>query len=178
MKKTLAVALLVFVLFSCSQDKEPQKQTSSPGSPGQPIQSGSQREEMLFRDALAKDPKNVRAWISLGNILMDSRRLGEAVEAYTKALELDPKNVDVRVDRGTCLKYSGKPDLAIADYKKALEINPNHVNAYVNMGVTLAEDMKDYKGAVQAYEKALSLNPNFPNADKFRQEIERLKKMG
>jgi len=35
-------------------------------------------------EALAKDPKNVDAWISLGNMMMDSSRFSEAIDAYER----------------------------------------------------------------------------------------------
>jgi cytochrome c-type biogenesis protein CcmH/NrfG len=175
MKKTVAVLLLAFVVFACKQKEEAKPQPSLPSGPIQSLPGKALEEEKLVRDVLAKDPKNLNAWIQLGNMMMDSARFNEAVDAYAKALDLDPKNVDVRVDMGTCLKNSGKPDLAIKEYKKVIEINPNHAYAHINMGVVLAEDKKDYKAAVSEIEKGLSLNPNVPNAQALRQEIQRLK---
>ena len=70
-----------------------------------PVQSMEQVK--LLKEAVAKDPKNVNAWISLGNMMMDTSRFSEAADAYEKALAIDPKNVDVRVDMGTCYRNSG-----------------------------------------------------------------------
>jgi cytochrome c-type biogenesis protein CcmH/NrfG len=174
MKKIVAVLLLAFVVFACKQKEEPKSQPPLPGGPIQSLPGKTLEEEKLLRDVLTKDPKNLNAWLQLGNIMMDSARFNEAVDAYAKALELDPKNVDVRVDMGTCLRNSGKQDLAIKEYKKAIEINPNHVYAHINMGIVLS-DKKEYKAAVSELEKGLSLNPNLPNAQAIRQEIQRLK---
>jgi len=174
MKKIVAILLLAFVVFACKQKEGAKPQASLPGGPIQALPGKALEEEKLVRDVLTKDPKNVKAWIQLGNTMMDTARFNEAVDAYAKALELDPKNVDVRVDMGTCLRNSGKPDLAIKEYKKAIEMNPNHVYAHVNLGVVLS-DKKDYKAAVSELEKGLSLNPNLPNAQAIRQEIERMK---
>jgi cytochrome c-type biogenesis protein CcmH/NrfG len=177
MNRIVAVLLLAFVMFACKQKEGSQSQPPLPGGPIQSLPGKTLEEERLLRDVLAKDPKNMNAWIQLGNIMMDTARFNEAADAYAKALELDPKNVDVRVDMGTCLRNAGKPDLAIKEFKKAIEINPNHVYAHINMGVVLANDKKDYKAAVSELEKGLSLNPNVPNAQAVRQEIERLKTM-
>ncbi|HXX53017.1 MAG TPA: tetratricopeptide repeat protein [Thermodesulfovibrionales bacterium] len=174
MKRIVAVLLLVFVAFACKQKEEPNPQSSLPDRPIESFPGKTLEEEKLLREVLAKDEKNTRAWIQLGNIMMDSARFNEAVDSYTKALELDPKDVDVRVDMGTCLRNSGKTDLAIKEYKKALEISPNHVYAHINMGVALS-DKKEYKAAIVELEKGLSLNPNIPNAQAIRQEIQRLK---
>lgn len=175
MKRIVAVVLLAFVVFACKQKEEPKPQPSLPSGPIQSLPGKALEEEKLLREVLIKDPKNLNAWIQLGNIMMDSTRFSEAVDAYAKALELDPKNVDVRVDMATCLRNSGKPDLAVKEYKKAIELNPNHAYAHINLGVVLSGDKKDYKAAVSELEKGLSINPNVPNAQAIRQEIERLK---
>jgi cytochrome c-type biogenesis protein CcmH/NrfG len=175
MKRIVAILLLFFVVFACKQKEEPKLQPPQPGGPTGSLSGRALEEEKLLRDVLAKDPKNVNALIQLGDMMMDSARFNEAVDAYAKALKLDPKNVDVRVDMGTCLKNAGKPDLAIKEYKKAIDINPNHLYAHMNMGVVLSEDKKDYKAAVKEFEKVLSLNPNVPNAQAIREKIQRLK---
>lgn len=154
-----------------SQPPSPQ---ALPGSPMMsPLQS--QAEENVLRDILKKDPKNLQALISLGNILMDTGRFQEATVTYGKALELDPKNVDVRVDMGTCYRNIGKPDIAVAEYRKGIQINPNHLNAHRNLGVVLAYDLKQYSEAAKAFETALKIAPNQPDAAQLRQEIEKFR---
>lgn len=170
MKIIAACILCLFAIAGCQQkeDKKPAYQI--------PQASGPSLEEVrMLQDIVKTDPKNINAWIKLGNFYMDTSRFGEAVQAYQKAVELDPKNVDVRVDLGTCLRYSGRSDLAVAEYRKAIETNPNHINAHKNLGVVLAYDLRDYPQAVKEFEKALSLAPNAPDAPKIREEIQKMK---
>jgi cytochrome c-type biogenesis protein CcmH/NrfG len=63
-----------------------------------------------YRDMLARDPKNVQAAISAGNLLYDAKRYAEAIPYYQQALALDPQNVNVSTDLGTALWYSGRAD--------------------------------------------------------------------
>ena len=176
MKKHLVIsALLIFAVIGCQQKEEPKPQYQFPTGPVGGGQSFDQTKAL--KEALAKDPKNVNAWIQLGNVMMDTSRFNEAVEAYQKALDLDPKNVDVRVDMGTCYRNSGKPDIAVKEYRKALELNPQHLHAHQNLGVVLAYDLKDYKGAVKEFETALAIAPNAPSAEGLKQEIQKLKAM-
>jgi len=186
MKKIAVVIFLsAFAAYGCQQkdDSKPQFQPpigqTGQGSQGSgPVGSGPIQgfdKVKMLQEAAAKDPKNINAWIELGNISMDSRRFPEAIEAYQKALALDPKNVDVRVDMGTCMREAGKPDLAVKEYRKALESNPNHVNANKNIGVVLEYDLKDNKQALKYFEKALSLAPNAPDAGAVKAEIDKLK---
>lgn len=178
--KKIIVAVIVSLMFAigCQQKEEPKQQFQPPigqmppGGIGGP---GGMDTAKLLQEAVQKDPKNLKAWTDLGNLMMDTHRYQEAIDAYAKALELDPKNVDVRVDMGTCYRNIGKPDAAIREYKKAIELNPNHLHAHINMGVVLEHDLKDYKQAIKSFEKALEIQPNAPNAPQLRAEVEKLR---
>jgi tetratricopeptide (TPR) repeat protein len=179
MKKILLMVMMTaFIAFGCQKKEEPQ-QFQPPlgqvpqgglGAPGQGVDTAK-----LLQEEVKKDPKNLNAWINLGNIMMDTHRYQEAIDAYTKALELDPRNVNVRVDMGTCYRNANKPDIAVREYKKALEIDPAHINAHKNMAVVLAYDLHDNKQAMKEFEKALELAPNAPDAGAVKAEIQKLK---
>ena len=173
MKKILIVsALLIFAFAGCKQ-KEEKPQYEFPVGPAATVQSMEQIK--LAQEAAAKDPKNADAWTNLGNLMMDSSRFSEAAEAYQKSLDIDPNNVNVRVDMGTCYRNMGKPDMAATEYRKALELDPKHLQALKNMGVVLAYDLRDTNEAVKMFEKALEIAPNAPDADRMKQEIQKLK---
>jgi tetratricopeptide (TPR) repeat protein len=122
-----------------------------------------------------QNPKDIAAWIELGNILMDTSRFQEAINAYQKALELNPKNVDVIVDMGTCYRGIGRSDRAVEEYRKAIAINPRHLYAHRNLGTVLLVDLGNKKQGIKELEKYLSLSPNTPDTDRVRQELARLK---
>ncbi len=164
------VFLLTLIVFACQQKEQPKFQSET--SSGQ-IQSKD--DVRILRDMVQKDPRNLKAWIELGNISMDTNRFNEAIDAYQNALALDPKNVDVRVDMGTCYRNTGKPDIAIQEFRKAIEINPNHATAHRNMGIVLANDIKDNTQAAKELEKYLQLSPNASDAETIRGEITRLR---
>lgn len=178
MKKIIFLVCLVLVAAACQQKEEPKPRYEFPSGPVQGGQGGpiqGQDDTKLLREVVSKDPKNLDAWIKLGNVLMDTNRYQEAVEAYGKALELDPRNVNVRVDMGTCYKNSGRPEIAVREYKKALELDPNHLNAHRNLAVVMADDMKDKAQAVREFEKYLQLAPNAADAPQIRQLVQQLK---
>ncbi len=171
MKRIAYFVVLILIIGGCQQQKE--EPQSKPQFPAGPILAPDTLR--LAQEAVKVDPKNVNAWIQLGNMLMDSSRFNEAVDAYQKALELDPKNVDVRVDMGTCYRNSGKADMALKEYRKAVELNPNHAFAHLNLAVVLGSDFKDKAQAIKEYEKYLQLVPNAQNAAQVRQQIQNLK---
>ncbi|MGD0885783.1 MAG: tetratricopeptide repeat protein [Thermodesulfovibrionales bacterium] len=170
MKKTVVLISLLILVVACQQKQEQSGQGQSPVG-----LNSSMADVSNLQEVVKKDPKNVGAWIELGNIFMDSQRFSEAVDAYQKALVLDPKNVDVRVDMGTCYRKIGKPDKAVEEYKEALKINPNHLNAHKNLGIVLAFDLKERAEAIKELEKYLELAPNAPDADKAKQLIQQIR---
>jgi len=135
----------------------------------------AENEIRFLQDAAKHDPKNVAIWINLGNLLYDSTRYSEAIDAYEKALELDPKNVDVRVDMGTCYRRVRRADRAAEEFRKAISINPLHPYAHRNLGVVLAFDLNDKKEAVKEFEEYIKLSPNTPDAQDIQNLVNQLK---
>lgn len=175
MKKIIPVLLLIMATAGCQQKEEPRAPYQFPTGPVQAGPLQTQDDVRILKEAVKNDPRNIDAWIKLGNIMMDTSRFNEAIEAYQKALDIDPKNVDVRVDMGTCYKNAGRPDTAVKEYRKALEINPKHLNGRKNLAVVLAYDLHDNKQAAKEFEKYLELAPNAPDAAQIKQELQKLK---
>jgi len=170
--KGLFIACLASLLFlaTCQKKEEPTVQT--------PFPAGSiyvQNEIKLLQDVVRQDPENLNAWIKLGNILMDTSRFHEAIDAYQKALELDKNNVDVMVDMGTCYRRIGRPDRAVEEYRKAIAINPRHLYAHRNLGVVFAFDLGNKEEAIKEFEEYLGLSPNAPDARQIKQTLASLK---
>jgi tetratricopeptide (TPR) repeat protein len=171
MKRFLASCLLALLfLANCQKKEEPKVQTPLTSGPVQ-----AQNEIELLQGIVKQDPKNLNAWIEIGNILMDSSRFQEAINVYQKALELDPKNVDVIVDMGTCYRGIGRSHMAAEEYRKALAINPRHLYAHRNLGTVLLVDLGNKKQGIKELEEYLSLSPDTPDADRIRQELAKLK---
>ena len=166
-------SVFLFLLVSCRQKEESRGQAPSPAE----VQ-GVQAQILQLQEMVRQNPKNLSAWIQLGDISMDSSRFYEAIDAYQKALALDEKNVNVRVDLGTCYRSVGRPDKAAEEYRKAIAINPDHINAHRNLGIVLAFDLHDRKGAIRELEEYLRLSPQAPDAAQTGRLIERLKSAG
>ncbi len=173
--RRLGTALVFLALLGALAGCQDRQQKTQGAAPFAPMPLITPDEIRHLQEAAKQAPKNVSAWIALGNALMDTGRFDEAAGAYQKALALDPKNVDVRVDMGTCYRNTGKPEKAIEEYRKALKINPDHLNAHRNSGVVLAFDLKKPAEAAREFEKYLELAPNAPDAGEIRQLVQQLK---
>jgi cytochrome c-type biogenesis protein CcmH/NrfG len=174
MKRMLIVCIaFFFLLASCQKKEESKMRTLSPAKAER-----VQNQILQLQEIVRQNPRNLSAWIQLGDISMDSSRFYEAIGAYQKALALDEKNVNVRVDLGTCYRSIGKPDKAVEEYRKAIAINPNHINAHRNLGIVPAFDLNDKKGAIKQLEEYLRLSPQAPDAVQIGQLIEKMKASG
>lgn len=174
MKKFVVAVLMLLMLMTigCNQQEQQQKQKPLNYSPAA---SPAQLHLDQMQQAVKMAPKNARAWINLGNTLMDMQRFGEAVDAYEKALALEPKNVPVLVDQGTCYRGIGKFDKAVEQYRKALKIDPSFPNGHRNLGVVLGFDLNRKAEAIQELNRYLELVPSGPNAESARTALQELK---
>lgn len=121
-----------------------------------------------YRDILARDPKNLQAAVSAGNMLYDARRYEEAIPFYQQAMAANGRDVNVSTDLGTALWYTGRADAALAQYAVSLTIEPAHAQTLFNMGIVRSDGKKDFAGAALAWETLLQTNPSYPNAANVR----------
>jgi tetratricopeptide (TPR) repeat protein len=126
-------------------------------------------ELKAFRDILARDPRNLQAAVSAGNLLYDAHRYVEAIPFYQQAFALNGSDVNVSTDLGTALWYAGRPEDALAQYDRSLKISPTHAQTLYNVGIVRADGTHDYPGAVAAWEKLLESSPAYPNASAVRE---------
>jgi cytochrome c-type biogenesis protein CcmH/NrfG len=124
------------------------------GAPGAP--PGVEQRIAIAKQLVAKNPKDVQAWISLGNDYFDSHQAQAAVDAYANALAIDPKNPDVLTDQGVMYRELGQPDKAVANFLKANQIAPTHMQSLFNAGVVYAYDLKDAKRAEETWLKVIA----------------------
>ncbi|BDU73157.1 tetratricopeptide repeat protein [Mesoterricola silvestris] len=181
MNRDITIALLTGViagfvagfLLANNRTTQPVAQVQSPLPPGPaaPSAAGSvdayQRIQGVLA-SLALDPKNAKAWISLGNDYFDTHQPQKAVEAYDKALELEPKGAhvaDVLTDQGIMYRELKAFDKAMANFKKANKANPGHVQSVFNLGIVCYQDLKDLPTARQAFTRVIEMAPASTQAE-------------
>lgn len=130
-----------------------------------------------LKEIVKKDPKNLPAWVELGNLYFDTDQPKEAIEAYSQYLAVKPENSDVRTDMGIMYRKLGQFDRAIEEFRKAAQSDPKHINSRYNIGLVLLHDKQDIKGAIKAWEEYLKVDPNSDRAQRIRAQIERIKTM-
>jgi cytochrome c-type biogenesis protein CcmH/NrfG len=152
--------------------------------PGAPMQAPPNRDSIevtskiqTLKEIVKKDPKNLPAWVELGNLYFDSDQPKEAIEAYSQYLAVKPDNPDVRTDMGIMYRKLGQFDRATEEFRKAAQSDPKHINSRYNIGLVLLHDKQDMKGAIKAWEEYLKVDPNSERAQRIKAQIEKMKMM-
>ncbi|HMK51223.1 MAG TPA: tetratricopeptide repeat protein [Thermodesulfobacteriota bacterium] len=165
-------------------EKAAMVQKPSMATPGAPAPAPSTRSSIettsqiqTLKEIVKKDPKNLPAWVELGNLYFDTDQPKEAIEAYKQYLASKPDNPDVRTDMGIMYRKLGEFDKAIEEFKKASQSDPKHINSRYNLGLVLLHDKQDMKAAIKAWEDYLKVDPNSERAQRIRAQIEKMKAM-
>ena len=170
------VALIVgllggYLIFSISNAGKAQQPNTTiqpgGGSPTDYTQRILQAEKVV-----AQDPKNLNAWISLGNDYFDTEQSQKAIDAYGKALEIEPNNPNVLTDQGVMFRKIGQFDKAIANFEKANKVDPKHLQSLFNAGIVYAVDMKQPEKAKPYWNNYLKLDSNSPTANQIKSMME------
>jgi tetratricopeptide (TPR) repeat protein len=155
--------------------QKPQMAPSSVPPGSSPLEVASKIKTL--KEIVQKDPRNLPAWVELGNLYFDSDQPKEAIEAYSKYLAAKPDNPDIRTDMGIMYRRLGEFDRALEEFRKAAQSDPKHINSRYNIGIVLLHDKQDIKGAIKAWEDYLKVDPESERATRVRAQMENLKKM-
>jgi Flp pilus assembly protein TadD len=130
------------------------------------LQRLDQNKEAVERlkAVLAKEPKNLDAWTSLGNIYRVSDDNANATEAYTKAINLLPPtstgNWQLYYNRGISFDHLKMYDKSEADFRKALSISGDEPSVLNYLGYSLIDRGQKLDEAIAMVKKAVDLRPN------------------
>jgi tetratricopeptide (TPR) repeat protein len=115
-------------------------------------------QETLWTYELQHNPDAYVAHNNLGNALLGTGRLPEAMEQYELALQIKPDLADTHYNLGNALLQMGRLPEAMEQYEQALRLKPDYVLAYNNLGDAL-QQAERLPEAMEQYEQALRLKP-------------------
>ena len=119
--------------------------------------------EKLWSYTLAYNPTSWLAHNNLGNILLETDRVPEAIEQYEESLQFNTNGVEAHNNLGFALNQQGRTQEAIEQYELALKFNPHFAVAHTNLGNALAKTGR-VQEAIEHYEQALLANPHDSDA--------------
>lgn len=150
-------------------------QAQAPVAPPRPNPIDLQQQIASNQQVVAADPRNVAAWIALGNDYFDLQQAQNSVDAYAKALALEPRNPNVLTDQGVMYRQLQQYDKALANFQKAVRLDPRHVQSWYNLGIVYSQDLKQPDQAIKAWTKLIEVAPDSSQAAQARQIIESMK---
>ncbi len=184
----LAVVLLLGIVFAVQIGRagrlfKEEPVTAAPAAPAAPAPGApaggaplDAREQIAAAQTVVQqDPKNLQAWIALGNLYFDTHQHEKSIDAYARALELKPDDPNVLTDQGIMFRAVGAFDKAIANFQKASQIDPGHLQSLFNLGVVYGYDLKNLPKAEEAWNRLIQLAPSSENAKQARQAMAELR---
>jgi protein O-mannosyl-transferase len=119
--------------------------------------------EKLWTYTVERNPTSWLAHNNLGNVMLETGRVPEAIQEYGKALQFNPHSVEAHNNLGLALNQEGRTSEAIDNYELALKDNPHFGLALSNLGNVLAR-MGRVREAIANYEQALLVDPHNSDA--------------
>src|SRR5262249_57248793 len=118
-----------------------------------------------YRTAIGLDPKDARAYWSMGILLCDEMRDHDAaVAAFRKALSLQPELAHVQFNLGLALFRKGDVKQAISAFQEAIRLQPTYAQAHTYLARcwTTCSDLqlRNPQGAVEEAKKGVELAPD------------------
>ncbi|BDE05794.1 hypothetical protein WPS_10700 [Vulcanimicrobium alpinum] len=127
-----------------------------------------------LRARIAKNPKDLAALVTLGNMEFDAQKFDKADGYYARALALDPGNPDVRTDDAVALHQRGRDLEALKQLDRVLAERPKFPTALFNRGVVL-QAIGRRTDAIAAFREYLSVvGPKDPRAANARAALQEL----
>jgi tetratricopeptide (TPR) repeat protein len=118
-----------------------------------------------FNEALARDPRSVRAHDNLGLCYEALDEPDQAVAHYREAIRLNrqapAKSPWPPTNLGILLRSRGDVEEAGSLFREALQYDPNFANAHYQLGLLL-EHQRRIDDAASALAKAAAIDPTFP----------------
>lgn len=125
---------------------------------------GRQREaEDVCRQILHGQPNHFDALRLLGEVLVQEKRLAEAIEIFQRALKLRPGEALVHFNLAVALANVGRREEAIASYRRAAAMAPQNPEIHFNLANALRDQERSAE-AIEHYRQALAARPSYLKA--------------
>lgn len=118
--------------------------------------------------AIAQQPRENLFWDMKGQLLLQEKKTGEAINAFDKSIQANPKYFKPYVLRGIAYHEQGKRDLAEKDLLTGQRYLPTQIGAYYLGEISLAKGNKSQ--AAQYYQQAAQGGGEIGEAAKGRLE--------
>jgi cytochrome c-type biogenesis protein CcmH/NrfG len=110
----------------------------------------------MFRQAIARDDKNVEAWVNLGDSFIAAGHHGSALSAFDRARQLDPTRSAIKIRLADQYLAIGDTSGAKRTLEDAVRTSPTDARAHYALGALL-QTLEDYRGAIREFDLFVEL---------------------
>lgn len=162
MSKHWLIVLLAAGLFACSNAEE---RKAAYLEKAETLQAKAEYDKarLEVKNALQIDPKDAKAWYSLGTIEEQLQNWRNAAVVYQKVVEMDPTNNQARLRLGRLLLMGGMLDRVDTLLQDVAKTDPDNIDALV-LRAALAAQRKDTEAAERDVRAALQKDPSHVDA--------------
>lgn len=115
--------------------------------------------EAIWRDTIAKQPGNERAYYGLAMICDEQGRIAEAIADYETALKLKPDYANAHSNLAHDLVASGQMEEAVAHYEEVARLESKLADPHIHLGALLVR-LGRFDDAIREYGKVLQMLPS------------------
>ena len=115
--------------------------------------------EILYRQLIARFPKQGDSYYKLGTLLSSQGKMSDAIAQFRQAIQVNPQHAKAHNDLGVVMASGGQLPEAILEWRQAIKINSQYPDALNNLGVALYQQgaKEDQAEAVASLKKAQEL---------------------
>ena len=148
--------LILAVVVTCSNVSAEEKREEVTQLLAETYLASGQHEKAIktYRQIVENEPFNIKARISLADLLSWTKRYDESINGYKEVLELDPTNMEARKKMAQVYYWKGDLENAELAYKEIIKINPEEKDVYTSLGEILTWQKK-YPEAINYFSKAI-----------------------
>ena len=123
------------------------------------INGEDQKALEFFKEAIAKDPENTRAWNGLGSCHVGLNNPEAAIKAYRQAIKTNPSDETLYFILGDYYVKLEQHQEAIDAFREVIRLKPDFEEAHFKLGVVYSRLGRLDEGT-DAFETVIRLNPD------------------
>jgi tetratricopeptide (TPR) repeat protein len=141
----------------------------SPAAEEAPVRSPSELKILaeVLKGTLQKNPKDIKALYSLGEVYMELRRYGEAITPLRELVKIDPYHKSGLLQLGRAQMELGRDEAALENLEQAFHLDPESESvrkalcqAHSNLSTAYGR-IKNQKQAEHHFKEAVKIIPDF-----------------
>lgn len=121
--------------------------------------SNDNETEESLKKAIELNPRNIDAYLRLGDIYLDQNNFSQAEEMYKKVISIGPGDFMAYIQLGEVYLRQSRGNEAEELLKKAIELNPQCFELYGKLGWIYYAYFRKFNLAEEMYKKAIELSP-------------------